>query len=432
MASINEKLDYINETKSLIKDGLNNLGSEITSQTTFRGYVDEIEDLYEEWPKVNSENTSISLNNIKKGKLNIRLKGNISQDGEPTPDTLQNVNVVTGDNTINVEGKNLFNSFALTKEKVQEDGTIVLSNVVSANGYHSTGKKLKELCPSLKVEDVVYLYLDTDWTIRKSIYGNHINNWLNGQVKTITEDMLNDTIIVYGGYQTTSNIKIMVTKELDTSYTPYVSQTYPINLGTIELCKIGNYQDFPFKAINGNEYYDTLTEEQKNTLNYGNWYVHKGNIKYDLGTLNWIFENSATTPVNRTVLRLTGTNAKSSYFSNIFDSNKQDDTTVANRLVTNFGYSWYVSLEDSLTGISSSDTNAEKIEKMKAYLLSKNAILITYLATSTDTQITNTTLISQLDNLYNAKSYDVQTNISQVNDNLPFIINASALMKNSN
>ena len=48
MASINEKLNYINETKSLIKDKLNDLGSEIDNETTFREYVEKIEDLYEE------------------------------------------------------------------------------------------------------------------------------------------------------------------------------------------------------------------------------------------------------------------------------------------------------------------------------------------------------------------------------------------------
>ena len=48
MASINEKLNYINETKDLIKNKLNDLGSEITSQTTFREYAEKIENLYEE------------------------------------------------------------------------------------------------------------------------------------------------------------------------------------------------------------------------------------------------------------------------------------------------------------------------------------------------------------------------------------------------
>ena len=41
-------------------------------------------------------------------------------------------------------------------------------------------------------------------------------------------------------------------------------------------------------------------------------------------------------------------------------------------------------------------------------------------ATATDTQITDTTLINQLEAVYNAKSYNEQTNINQVNDDLPF------------
>ena len=46
-------------------------------------------------------------------------------------------------------------------------------------------------------------------------------------------------------------------------------------------------------------------------------------------------------------------------------------------------------------------------------------------------EITDTTLITQLNTLEQAMSYNNQTNISQENDNLPFIINATALMKNS-
>lgn len=48
MASISEKLNYINETKSLMKDKLNDLGSEIDNETTFREYAEKIENLYEE------------------------------------------------------------------------------------------------------------------------------------------------------------------------------------------------------------------------------------------------------------------------------------------------------------------------------------------------------------------------------------------------
>ena len=52
-----------------------------------------------------------------------------------------------------------------------------------------------------------------------------------------------------------------------------------------------------------------------------------------------------------------------------------------------------------------------------------------YVVTPTDTKITDTTLISQLNALYNAYTYNDTTNISQTNANLPFIINAEAFKK---
>ena len=53
------------------------------------------------------------------------------------------------------------------------------------------------------------------------------------------------------------------------------------------------------------------------------------------------------------------------------------------------------------------------------------------LAASIDIEITDAALITQLNALEQAISYNEQTNISQTNDNLPFIISASALLKNS-
>ena len=113
MASINEKLNYINETKSLIKDKLNDLGSEIENETTFREYAEKIEDLYEEWPKVNDEDTTITLNDTKKGKILLQLKGNINQF------------TTTGKNLYNKYGDFNYPTNAYTKGTyLLEDGTI--------------------------------------------------------------------------------------------------------------------------------------------------------------------------------------------------------------------------------------------------------------------------------------------------------------------
>ena len=70
-------------------------------------------------------------------------------------------------------------------------------------------------------------------------------------------------------------------------------------------------------------------------------------------------------------------------------------------------------------------SRATSIETLKTWLGSHNTKLYYVLTTPTTTEITNTTLISQLDAL--AKSYNSQTNISQENNDLASILNATAL-----
>ena len=74
------------------------------------------------------------------------------------------------------------------------------------------------------------------------------------------------------------------------------------------------------------------------------------------------------------------------------------------------------------SGISSVTT-------LKATLSSNNISAYYVLATPTNTEITDTTLINQLEQFYQAQSKENQTNISQINNDLGFIISASALKK---
>ena len=50
MGTTIEKLEYLNETKILIKQSLNDLGAEITDEDTFRSYVEKINQLAEDLP----------------------------------------------------------------------------------------------------------------------------------------------------------------------------------------------------------------------------------------------------------------------------------------------------------------------------------------------------------------------------------------------
>ena len=67
-----------------------------------------IDTIYDNWEKVNGTGTSITLNNTEEAPMTIEYKGNTSQGENPTPEAPQDIHIVSGDNYINVVGKNLF------------------------------------------------------------------------------------------------------------------------------------------------------------------------------------------------------------------------------------------------------------------------------------------------------------------------------------
>ena len=71
-------------------------------------------------------------------------------------------------------------------------------------------------------------------------------------------------------------------------------------------------------------------------------------------------------------------------------------------------------------------------EQFNTWLQSNNVTCYGIRYQTEDIEITDTTLISQLEALRNAESYSGQTNISQTNDDKPFILTAKALKDLSN
>jgi len=121
-------------------------------------------------------------------------------------------------------GKNLFNYniIDVSTITIDNDGTILISGTEPSSGYTLTNKTLSQLCPSLQVGDTVYFYIESDFTERQYMYSSDGSFWRNGNSKTITQAMLNANIILYGGYQTTSHLKIMITNQLETSFEKFV------------------------------------------------------------------------------------------------------------------------------------------------------------------------------------------------------------------
>lgn len=97
MATI-DKLNYLNETKGLIKTSLNNLGAGITNDTTFREYVDKINAIAQEYP-TEEQVQNIQLQNIQplQQPLNIDLQPN-EKNAQNIEEIVQNVEEINNEN----------------------------------------------------------------------------------------------------------------------------------------------------------------------------------------------------------------------------------------------------------------------------------------------------------------------------------------------
>jgi len=182
------------------------------------------------------------------------------------------------------------------------------------------------------------------------------------------------------------------------SYTPY--GTTPI-----ELCKIGDYQDYFYKSS-------------------GKWYLHKeiGKVVLD-GSENWgtstssgnirCYTSAIANLINKNVAPILNYFIGSTDTGNIF-------TNGYATLPASGNISFYY------------PTTTDSTTTFKTWLSTHNTEVYYVLATPTNEAITDTTLIGQLDNIEKLMSYDGQTNISQDNNDLPFIISASAIRKLNN
>jgi hypothetical protein len=344
----------------------------------------------------------------------------------PNPDYPQDVRVVTGDNSVKVIGKNLFDGvfrqggryttslsdtnrlFTTQNFPIKSGVSYTISTTLNTSNFkYAINLATIEYPIQNTIEENAKQYYDSGWKTSSSFTFTPSQDGYLGIVvaKTNGSDDLTPSDIASVNWQ-------LEYGSTATSYEPYKETTYPINLGNIELCKIGSYQDYIYKDS-------------------GKWYKHSeiGKVVLD-GTQDTIFENSQSTPTPRSVFR-----AKIPFYVKIagyFLSNRFIvGSTNSNRIVlaTN-NYYQYISLDDEITNINASDTNEEKIQKFKTWVTNNNVVLYVII-NATNEKITYTTLISQLNAIENAVSYDTQTNISSeyVESNAQMIISASALEK---
>ena len=183
--------------------------------------------------------------------------------------------------------------------------------------------------------------------------------------------------------------------------TPYVPYMTPI-----ELCKLGDYQDKIYKS-NDKWYLEKNIKKIALNSNSGNWYSSGSNncFKTLLTTLTQEF-----TPADYNFQTSLGNNA----LCRILTQELPNDLYLGNK-TNGFGISSTNSpgIYFNISGITSEND-------FRNWLNANNPTLYYVSRTPNITEITDDNLISQLEELAKARSFDEQTNITQLSEQLPF------------
>ena len=468
MGTTSEKLTYLNLTKAKIKEAINITGANITNET-FRAYETKLKNslvdiwtngadvIWNNWSsKITGTGEAITLNNTIQAKMKLDLLGNTSQSGTPTPTSPISINNVTGDNVISVVGKNLFDKsktpiYSTYSSAFSESETgIKMTPTTSASNSFSLyelgdiknflGKTLTfstTSSPSNLIRYCAFVACDDNGNNRLAIgetLGNNSNTLTTTIGTSYTQTKL--TLRIYFA----DNLTIGTTYSVDNimvnngrtsqPYEQYIGTNYSINLGSTELCKIGDYEDRIFK----NEIDDSDYSSERDL---DSWYIKKSIGKWEdnIAQINIIEGSSGSASTSSTgtiALQLSSNNilnvSNNDMYSLMFKY-KYSSLIISNASATNNLSNNTFCLRQGTNDriyFKSDDLINKTITEIKEILNGLNLYYV--LTTPTYTKITDTTLINQLNALEKAMSYDTETNITQTNADKPFIINASAMM----
>ena len=294
----------------------------------------------------------------------------------PNPDYPQEIKTVSGAQTVKITGKNLFDrdNAAENSGLTWANGTIVTDNKSITSDYIAAkgGDNF-----SLNFNTYVFCYdgnraylgviqqngtsigknnagVFSTFTIPSMVGVAYIRLWLRTTANS-NKDMNQQDIMLNFGSTTTT-------------YEPYQGQSYTIDLDTIELCKIGTYQDYIYKS--GDKWYKHEAVGKINMADIVGWATSTGGSLYATG-----FTSAYNAKVDITL-------------SNIFTHDWTAWAGAGKFGITSSGNLWIMTGDTSVV-----DTN------VSTWLTSKSAIMFYILATPTDTEITDSELVGQLNTI---------------------------------
>lgn len=259
-----------------------------------------------------------------------------------------------------------------------------------------------------------WVLLDTAYHLDAGTYTISFDATVNKTVQFNFKDANNDSYAVNVGTNATfttavplEKVAINITSANNTisniqiepglkanHYTPY--GTTPI-----ELCKIGDYKDYFYKS--GSKWY--LHKEIGSFILNGNVSFQKHSSSNSYFTAISRFTNNVPVypETNNIVAPIICTHFDATYINDIAFNSAQK-----------IGFSFINSKEVWFGLPTSIATNVSEVQNwLNNQINNENPVVVHHaLANSQDTEITDTTLISQLEAIYNAISYYEQTNIS--------------------
>lgn len=372
--------------------------------------------------------TSLSINNTKKGKMKVNLLGNTSQYTTTGKNLLHQDQYMTTRTTNNV---------TFTKNN---DGTFNVNGTASVS---FTWNILDVGDITLESGKTYYLYSSQPYnsnTFNLSIpyKQDGTQKYLTANNSVTTSGTITDVklalYIPSGTNVSVTNVKLMLVEGSTAGdYEPYTngaspnpsypqqvnvvsgdntittsnsdntqSQTYSINLGEYELCKIGTYQDRFFKNIPNTTDYNSDLEDNE-------WYLEKkiGKVVLDGSESYAVEQSGGYYRFNITFNDLYYYDGRGTYaISNYYHAQTGND------------YGAIITYQSRIM-LYPSDTSITTETLFKNWLSTHNTIVYYVLATPTYTPITGT-LKDELEAVWRANSYKGTTNINQINNDLPF------------
>lgn len=325
----------------------------------------------------------------------------------PNPDYPQEVQTVTGEQTVEVTGKNLIYTNPRTNEGITFSYNST-NGVTAISGTPALTYAISATNSTFIPAGTYTISIDSPKSFNVGIGTRNASNvrtptyipaGSTSVTITRTEPVVGYDIYVSGltsGTYISGEFELMLEQgSTATAYELYQSHSYTINLGSLELCKIGAYQDYIYKS--GED-----------------WYVHKATDGFVAnGSEDWARNGSDRQDLS---------------VANIARGSASNNPVMSSRYASRFSTSVNNSVFSSgaLDALCVYDTiHASTTEGWKTWLASNNTTFYYALATPTDTKITDATLVGQLNAVHELLTrYGYNATVS---GNLPIIISKTNL-----